>query len=177
MFIFFVRRSGAGHYYNKFPFRFVHGKVRNQFFDCSPACLLETFREFARKGSPPFFSEEFSQLRQCFKNPVGRFVEDDAPFFGGQCTQTRLSSFLRRQESFEAKAVGRQSRYHKCRHESCGSRQTFHLRTLTNAFAHEQEARIGDARCARIGDQRDVFASYHPFDNLFHRPVFVELVM
>ena len=83
MFIFFVRRSGAGHYYNKFPFRFVHGKVRNQFFDCSPACLLETFREFARKGSPPFFSEEFSQLRQCFKNPVGRFVEDDAPFFGG----------------------------------------------------------------------------------------------
>ena len=67
MFIFFVRRSGAGHYYNKFPFRFVHGKVRNQFFDCSPACLLETFREFARKGSPPFFSEEFSQLRQCFK--------------------------------------------------------------------------------------------------------------
>ena len=40
-----------------------------------------------------------------------------------------------------------------------------------------QEARIGDARRARIGDQRDVFASYHPFDNLFHRPVFVELVM
>ena len=93
MFIFFVRRSGAGYYYNKFPFRFVHGKVRNQFFKCSPACLFETFRQFTRDGNLPFLPEEFDQLRQCFDDPVRRFVQDDAALFGGQARSRPLQRF------------------------------------------------------------------------------------
>ena len=66
MFIFFVRRSGAGYYYNKFPFRFVHEKVRNQFFDCSPACLLETFSRVRAKGKPSVLFRRIQPIASMF---------------------------------------------------------------------------------------------------------------
>lgn len=173
----FRRLVRAGHHYNKLSARIVHGEVWNYFIELSAHRFLEAFGNLPRDGCTPLWPEHFGQLCERLQQSVGRLVEDQRTSFLAQSLEARLPTFLWRQETLETETIGRQTGDDKRRHESGGAGQAFHFYALGNACADEQKAGIGDSGCAGVGDEGDVFASLHAFDELRRGAMFVEGVV
>ena len=58
----FRRLVRAGHHYNKFSARIVHGEVWNYFIYLSAEGLLEALRDLARDGYATLRTEHFREL-------------------------------------------------------------------------------------------------------------------
>ena len=85
--------------------------------------------------------------------------------------------FLLWQKCLEGKAACRQTGQRQCGNAGCCPRKGSHFNALLVADAHQIFTRIGNARCTRIGDQRNIRSLLHFFHQLIGFIHFVVLVV
>jgi len=133
--------------------------------------------DLARDRCRPLFAEYGDKLFECFKQAVGRLIKHQRTGFSGERFQSRLPSFLYRQETLETEPVARESRGNQCRNKGRGTRKALYSDAVFNRLAYQQKSRVGYCRGTRIGYQRHGFAFVKKAYDLGHRFVLIVLVV
>ena len=137
---------------------------------------LKTFGQFPAQGNPAL-SQDPVQFLQCSYQMVGRLVKYYGAALLGQFLQNRrFIPFLRRQESFKAKAPGRQPRKRQGSDTGRRTGQTGDGYALFQTHAHQHFPRIGDGGSPRVRDQRHILPRQQSFRQqlrLLHLVIFM----
>ena len=106
-----------------------------------------------------FTTEQFEHVFEAFQQPVRRFVEHPGALLASQRLQALAAAMgLGRQEAFETEPVRGQTGGAEGGDQGAGAGDRGHQHTGFAGLAYQMKARIGNQRCARIGDQRHILA-------------------
>ena len=122
-------------------------------------------------------ADDLLHLLQAFEQAVGRLIADDGLLHLGEASQQGLLAFLVRQEAVEVEAAAGEARLHEGGDEGRGAGEALDRDLLAHALADEQEAGVGDARRARVADQRHRLAVTDLAHIAVHLGMFVEDVV
>ena len=139
--------------------------------------LGELLAYLTANRSRTILAHHLCQLNQCLHEAIRTFVDNLRACLSSNFAKPCLASLLLWQETFEAELLVRQAALDKSWNEGCGSRQTFHLDSESDTFAHQHKARVTDARGASVTYQCDIQTRGYLFGHLCRRLVLIELVV
>ena len=122
---------------NDFAFNFFLLEVGEYVGEGAAGGLGVEFADFAAHGDLSVGVEGFDKLFQQLHQPVRALVDNHRAFLVSEGVDGCLATFLMRQEAEENEAVAGQAAVYQCRHESCGTWQTFHFNTFLHRLAYQ----------------------------------------
>lgn len=160
--------------HDDFAFGLVSGKVSSELSDAAAVEGFVQLADFANDTGGALAAEVFFQFPQAARDAVWRFVENYGARFREPLFDARLATFFLGEKALKHKAVAWQAAGDEGWNQGGGAGQGLHDDAGGYGGAHEQKARIADARGAGVADEGMVaFCSGNGLHDRIHLLVLV----